>query len=94
MTSVLSNDFSHRHFMYKSTCFSSQSFKHQKEFSFDIYKPLVEDIIVELGDIKDIAKDLGVVGIDKQLPFEIIFKEAKLVAENLRELLYKKTAAT
>ncbi|AMQ05902.1 hypothetical protein [Sporosarcina psychrophila] len=52
-------------------------FEHQKEYRFIINKPLDEDVIVELGDIKDIANDLGVVGIDKQLPFEIIFKEAE-----------------
>ncbi|MET3658597.1 hypothetical protein [Sporosarcina psychrophila] len=55
--------------------YKSKFFEHQKEYRFIINKPLDEDVMVELGDIKDIAKDLGVVGVDKQLPIELIFKE-------------------
>ena len=57
--------------------YKSKFFEHQKEFRLVINKPLDEDVLVDLGDIKDIAKDLGEVGVNKQLPIEIEFKEAE-----------------
>ncbi|TWI57054.1 hypothetical protein [Halalkalibacter nanhaiisediminis] len=55
--------------------YKSKFFEHQKEFRFVISKFLDNDVTVNVGNIKDIAVELGLVEIDKELPIEMIIKE-------------------
>lgn len=57
--------------------YKSRFFEHQKEFRIVITKPLDNDVIVPLGDMRDIAVDYGMVEADKELPFEIVYKEVE-----------------
>ena len=65
----------------KALFYKSRFFEHQKEFRIVITKPLDNDVIVSLGDIRDIAFDFGLVEIDKMFPFELTFKEPEEVIE-------------
>ncbi|WP_281237060.1 hypothetical protein P5654_003915 [Bacillus safensis] len=59
----------------KALFYKSRFFEHQKEYRIVITKLLDNDIIVPLDDIKDIAADLGIVEIDKELPLEVILNK-------------------
>lgn len=59
----------------KALFYKSRFFEHQKEYRIVITKLLDNDIIVPLDGIKDIATDLGIVEIDKELPLEVILNK-------------------